>query len=1101
MKKTLLAAILILNGLIFSQTFTEINSVFALGSFNSAEWGDYDNDGDLDILINVNIFNNDSGVFTRIYPGLTSVSEGSVTWGDYDNDGDLDIILTGKSSSGLISRIYRNDGGVFTDINAELTGVFKSSAAWGDYDNDGDLDVLITGDSGSGFISKIYRNDGGVFTDINVELIGVNDSSVAWGDIDNDGDLDVLITGHTGSTAISKIYVNNNGSFIESTSELPGIYRGSAVFSDIDNDGDLDLILSGLSENGSVSRIYKNTSGLFIFSSYLSDNCPAYDCSISCADSDNDGDIDILITGYTGYDCVYKFYLYKNNGSGTFTTNNMGFQGVSRGFAGWGDYDNDGDMDIGLYGWYSELEEQEHGGGYIEQFHTKSALYINESVISNTPPQPPANLTSQVDNNKVSLSWDKAVDIETPQDGLSYNIYIGTTSGNGDILDPMSDIDTGYRKIVRLGNSGQTNFSIIQDLPNGIYFWSVQAIDNAYKGSNFAEEGSFEINVTTVPEPPLALTSENTTVRSFIAKWQQSDYATGYNIDVATDSSFTNLMNDYNNLNVFKQTCFQVDSLDPGTAYYYRIRSYNVVGESENSNIIKTRTLDNPFIGVSSEIIGVYNSSSAACDYDNDGDLDILLTGHTGSTYISKIYRNDNGTFTNINAGLTGIEYGSVAWGDYDNDGDLDILLTGHTGSNYISRIYRNDNGSFTDINAGLTGVSFSSVAWGDYDNDGDLDILITGIPQISDIYRNNGNGSFTNINAGLPGVKYSSVAWGDYDNDGDLDILLTGETVSTYISRIYRNDNRSFNDINAGLTGVVNSSVAWGDYDNDGQPDILLTGVDALNNRISKIYRNDNGSFLDIKSELIDVSASSISLGDFNNDGSLDIFLSGTTGSENISKLFLNASSISNSKPSDPTNLSAIQNGSSLEFSWDKATDAETQQNGLSYNLYIGTESGKCNIVSPLSDFNSGYRKVVALGNAQQNTSWTIKDLPPGTYYWSVQAIDHSYAGSEFATEQTITVTSIEDELIPLVTKLYQNYPNPFNPATEIRFSLAEDSKVNLSIYNTNGQLVRTMLDGKTEKGYHTVNFDASELNSGMYLYRLDVNGNVQTKKMLMLK
>ena len=84
---------------------------------------------------------------------------------------------------------------------------------------------------------------------------------------------------------------------------------------------------------------------------------------------------------------------------------------------------------------------------------------------------------------------------------------------------------------------------------------------------------------------------------------------------------------------------------------------------------------------------------------------------------------------------------------------------------------------------------------------------------------------------------------------------------------------------------------------------------------------------------------------------------------------------------------------------------------------------------------------------------------------------------------------------------ELFQNYPNPFNPATEIKFSLADNSKVNLSVYNTKGQLVRTLLDGKTEKGYHTVNFDASELNSGMYLYRIDVNGNAQIRKMIMLK
>jgi uncharacterized repeat protein (TIGR01451 family) len=108
----------------------------------------------------------------------------------------------------------------------------------------------------------------------------------------------------------------------------------------------------------------------------------------------------------------------------------------------------------------------------------------------------------------------------------------------------------------------------------------------------------------------------------------------------------------------------------------------------------------------------------------------------------------------------------------------------------YISRIYRNDNGSFTDISAGLPGVNASSVAWGDYDNDGDLDILLTEARQngspISQIYRND-DGNFAVIDAALSNVDWSSVAWGDYDNDNDLDILLTGG-VSSRVSQIYRN-------------------------------------------------------------------------------------------------------------------------------------------------------------------------------------------------------------------------------------------------------------------------------------------------------------------------
>ena len=117
-------------------------------------------------------------------------------------------------------------------------------------------------------------------------------------------------------------------------------------------------------------------------------------------------------------------------------------------------------------------------------------------------------------------------------------------------------------------------------------------------------------------------------------------------------------------------------------------------------------------------------------DYDNDGDLDILLTGRQRRPHaISRVYRNTGGTFTDIGAGLTGVTHSSVAWGDYDNDGDLDILLTGRLQPRlaphragvpkqrrHVQRPQR-----------GTHGRAFSSVAWGDYDNDGDLDILLTG--------------------------------------------------------------------------------------------------------------------------------------------------------------------------------------------------------------------------------------------------------------------------------------------------------------------------------------------------------------------------------------
>ena len=95
----------------------------------------------------------------------------------------------------------------------------------------------------------------------------------------------------------------------------------------------------------------------------------------------------------------------------------------------------------------------------------------------------------------------------------------------------------------------------------------------------------------------------------------------------------------------------------------------------------------------------------------------------------------------------------------------------------------------------------------------------------------------------------------------------------------------------------------------------------------------------------------------------------------------------------------------SDVTFSWNKSTDTETSQNGLTYNLYVGATSGSCQIKSPLSDISTGYRKVVQLGNMNLCNSYTLKDLPDGKYYWSVQAIDNCFSGSPWAPEQCFRI------------------------------------------------------------------------------------------------
>ena len=168
---------------------------------------------------------------------------------------------------GRVTTVYRNDGGSFTDIDAGLSQVNFGSGVWGDYDNDGDVDILLTGlgDFGS-VVTEVYRNDDGVFTNIDAGLAGVYNSSGIWVDHDNDGDLDVLLTGWdtgAGNSPTTLVYRNNgDDTFTDITAGLQDVYWSDAAWADYDNDGDLDILLTGQDSTSlRYTNLYRNDGG------------------------------------------------------------------------------------------------------------------------------------------------------------------------------------------------------------------------------------------------------------------------------------------------------------------------------------------------------------------------------------------------------------------------------------------------------------------------------------------------------------------------------------------------------------------------------------------------------------------------------------------------------------------------------------------------------------------------------------------------------------------------------------------------------------------------------------------------------------------------
>ena len=351
-------------------------------------WGDYDNDGDEDIVA-VGTYqahalyrNNGDGTFTDVAEGA-GIADPRGGWGslfaDYDNDGYLDLYITRGGWSGAAENtLYHNNGdGTFSDVT-HAAGVAdpQSSfcAAWADYNNDGYLDLYIAdGVIGDGAANVLYHNNGdGTFTNT-AESAGVantgNSLGTAWGDYDKDGHIDLHVVNFGQSNVL---YRNNgDGTFTDVTPttgmNIPVTDAFVTFFLDVDNDADLDIFISNSGSfrafiagqitgtaphDGDRQVLYRNNGdGTFTDVTRESGLYQAFGAmGANFGDIDSDGYLDIyLATGAPQMGRLERDALFRNNGDGTFTdaTFALGLGNIGKGHGvTFGDVDTDGDVDI-----------------------------------------------------------------------------------------------------------------------------------------------------------------------------------------------------------------------------------------------------------------------------------------------------------------------------------------------------------------------------------------------------------------------------------------------------------------------------------------------------------------------------------------------------------------------------------------------------------------------------------------------------------------------------------------------------------------------------------------------------------------------------------
>jgi hypothetical protein len=504
---------------------------------------------------------------------------GDVGFGDFDGDGDLDILMSGLAGGACQLRVYRNiGGGVFDpanqiEVDGAGGGLCDGGLDWGDFDGDGDLDILASGALTSGATAsaqlRVYRNNGNGTIDPNqIEVDGLNggltQGDAKWGDLDSDGDLDILVGGIDAAGARQiRIYKNNgNGTFDTAQIEVDGAGGGL-------RDGIVELgrfrrrrrpgpPRSRVDRAGTDSRIhvYRNNGNGTIDPNEINvdpgqgiDGYNGKHCA-HWGDFDADGDLDIVVQGVPGTTTTSReLRVYRNNGNGTFNATQIEVNGAggghSRGGAQWGDIDNDGDLDILVHGLtgataggVAEIRAYINTGGgaftrveveptpaddlYLGSLdvgdydtdgdldfvatgrdtagNNQLRVYRNLSTVANAAPNPPTVLNtafvfSPTATSTGTFMWNEGTDNApgaTPEAGLSYFLQIATVATMNPVVlagafDPPKTYDGGTKYGALLTStepwrSQTANFGLQTDTT---YYFQVKTIDAGGLASAF----------------------------------------------------------------------------------------------------------------------------------------------------------------------------------------------------------------------------------------------------------------------------------------------------------------------------------------------------------------------------------------------------------------------------------------------------------------------------------------------------------------------------------------------------------------------------------------------------------------------------------------
>ena len=450
--------------------------------------------------------------------------------------------------------------------------------------------------------------------------------------------------------------------------------------------------------------------------------------------------------------------------------------------------------------------------------------------------------------------------------------------------------------------------------------------------------------------------------------------------------------------------------------------------------------------------------SAAWADYDNDGWVDLVAThpcGFIGTCQTNWLFNNNqDGSFTRIttsDVNMTQAAYTVANWADFDDDGDLDLFIgSGEVSVNSRDHIYINqltETGK-ADLVLKQTGVLFGDFRDGqnwnliDYDNDGDLDAFVTNYKQDlpCNFYKNNGDGTFTKLTDTDLGVHLASEAgtwlantWGDFNNDGWLDLVMTADFGSSFGNHVYlSNGDGTFSHHFPSFANLIGSrSISNGDYDNDGDLDLF---INSTQNSLRGLYRNDLN----------------------------------TGAEQNWINLSLEGTLSNRSAVGAKVRIKANIGGQEIWQRRDISTqNAFCGQNSL--RVHFGLKDASL-IDSLIIEWPLGLKEIYT-------------DIPSNQFL-------------EYTEGQT--TSTIEREIGKNVLSVF---PNPIRTETTVSYVLDSNQYIQLEVLDASQKVITTLFQGNQKKGNHEVKINTSKWAAGTYHLVLTNQSSLLSKTLIILK